>query len=135
MGFSLFNPFFAHSVDLLAFWSCHFVIPVVVLIGLCLLGLFLGLLYAFPFTYLQWPSINIGLAFMPLGAFLTHSIGHRLPWVISFSLGILDPFPFLEHPLPILILHSYGLLLSLLGFPGPITTSFTFGVDGLSINP
>ena len=77
----------------------------------------------------------LGLAFMPLGAFLTHSIGHRLPWVISFSLGILDPFPFLEHPLPILILHSYGLLLSLLGFPGPITTSLTFGVDGLSINP
>ena len=36
---------------------------------------------------------------------------------------------------PILILHSHGFLLSLLGFPGPITTSFTFGVDRLPINP
>ena len=50
VGFSLFNPFFAPSVDLLAFLPCHSIIPAMVLLGLCLLDLFLGLLYAFSFT-------------------------------------------------------------------------------------
>ena len=50
VGFSLFNPFFAPSVNLLAFLLCHSIIPVVVLLGLYLLGLFSGLVYAFLFT-------------------------------------------------------------------------------------
>ena len=72
---------------------------------------------------------------MLLWAFLTHSIACGLPWPISSSLGILGPFSFLGHPWPIPILNSHELLLILLGFPGPITISFTFGVHGLFINP
>ena len=72
---------------------------------------------------------------MLLLASLTHSIAYGLPWPISSTLVILGPFPFLGRPQPILILHSHGLLLTLLGFPDPITISFTFGVHGLSINP
>ena len=72
---------------------------------------------------------------MRLWAFLTHSIAYGLLWHISFSLGILSPFSFLGHPWPIPILHSHGFLLTLLGFLGPITISFTFGVYGLSVNP
>ena len=40
VGFSLFNPLFASSVDLLAFLPCHSVIPAVISFGSCLLGLF-----------------------------------------------------------------------------------------------
>ena len=72
---------------------------------------------------------------MLLRAFLTHSITYGLPWPISSFLGIIGPFPFLGHPQPILILHSHELLLNLLGFPSPITISFTFRVHGLSITP
>ena len=59
-------------------------------------------------------------------ASLTHYTTCGLPWPTSFSLGILSPF---------LILHSHGLLLTLLGFPGPISISFILGVHELSINP
>ena len=40
MGFSLLNPLFAHSVELLAFLPYHSVIPTMVLFDPCLLGLF-----------------------------------------------------------------------------------------------
>ena len=66
---------------------------------------------------------------------LTHSITYGLPWPISSSLGILGPLSFLGHPWSIPTLHSHRLLLILLGFPGLITISFTFGVHALSINP
>ena len=68
-------------------------------------------------------------------AFLTHSLTYELPWPISSSLSILSPLSFLGHPWAIPTLHSHRLLLTLLGFFGPITISFTFGVHGLSINP
>ena len=63
---------------------------------------------------------------------LTHSITYELSWPISSSLGILGPLSFLGHPWPIPTLHSHGLLLTLLSFPGPITISFR--VHGLSIS-
>ena len=65
----------------------------------------------------------------------TNSIAYRLPRPISSSLGILGPFSFLEQSRPIPILHSHRLLLTLLGFPSPITISFPLRVHGLSINP
>ena len=71
---------------------------------------------------------------MLLRAFLTHSIAYGLPWRISSFLDILSPFLFLGHPRSILIMHSHEFLLTLLGFPGPIVISFTFGVHRLSIN-
>ena len=55
--------------------------------------------------------------------------------VSHFLLGILGPFTFLGHPRPFLILCSYGLLLTPLGFPDPITLSFICGAYGFSINP
>ena len=77
-------------------------------------------------------------------------------WIYTHAtLGFLDSlhclwaplsnFFLLGHPWPIcfpwassahfLILHSHGLLLTLLGFPGPITLSFILGAHRLSINP
>ena len=84
----------------------------------------LGLLYAFLLLNYSGLVLLLGL----------HSCYFRLPWPISFSLGILGLFPFLGHPRLILILHSYGPLLTLLSFLGPIIISFTFGVHGLVIN-
>ena len=76
-------------------------------------------------------------------------------WIYTHAtLGFLDPlhclwaplahFFLLGHPRPICIpwaslahfpiLHSHGLLLTLLGFLGPITLSFIVGAHGLSIN-
>ena len=78
-----------------------------------------GLAVHFPFTQFPYPSTIVGLVltlfrtslahFIPFGASLTHFI----------PLGILGPLHSLKHPRPIPILHSYGLLLSLLDFPGP----------------
>ena len=61
------------------------------------------------------------------------------------SWGLLSHFFPLEHPWPIyfpwaffahfLILHTHGLLLTLLGLPGPISLSFIRGAHGLSLNP
>ena len=57
----------------------------------------------------------------------------------------LSHFSLLEYPWPIclpwaslahfLILHSHEFLLTLLGFPGPITLFFILGAHGLSTNP
>ena len=98
--------------SLRAVWHfCH------VIIWLVLVGPPLGLLYAFLLVNSSSLVLSLGL----------YSCCFGLPWPISsllsslgpfYSLGILGPFHFLGHPWPIPILHSYGLLLSLLGFPG-----------------
>ena len=64
--------------------------------------------------------------------FLLHCL--RAP-MSHFLLGILGPFTFLGHSRPFLILCSHGLLLTPLGFSGPITLSFIFWAYGFSINP
>ena len=53
-----------------------------------------------------------------------------------FSLGRLRSvcFPWASSTL-FLTLHSHGLLLNSLGFPGPITLSSILGVHGFAINP
>ena len=61
-----------------------------------------------------------------LWAPLSHLFLLRHPWPICFSWESLALF---------LILRSYGLLLTFLGFSGPITLSFILGAHGLSINP
>ena len=77
----------------------------------------------------------IGFILMLLWAFLTHYIACRLLCPISFLFGhpwpICFPWASMAH---FLILHSHGLLLTLLGFPNPITLSFILGAHGLSIN-
>ena len=100
-----------------------------------------------------WPVLA-GLLLDPLPILLSMTqYGH---WIYTHAtLGFLDSwhclwaplsnfFP-LGHPWPIcfpwassthfLILHSHGLLLTLLDFPDPITLSFILGVYGFSINP
>ena len=116
MGFSFSNSFFTPFVSLLAFLSFHSVIPTVLLFDSCLLGLFWAYcmfsLYLIPMAwYYHWASIHAVLCL--LGPF------HRFWGFLSpfISLGILGPFHFLGNPRPIPILHSHGLLLSLLGFP------------------
>ena len=93
-----------------------------------------------------WPVLA-GPLLDPLHAFL--SLDYSDPALSlglhSCYLGFLDPFHYLRasfahffilgHPWPILTLHSHGFLLTLLDFPSPITIFFTFGVNGLSINP
>ena len=68
----------------------------------------------------------IGFILLLFWAFLTHYIAYELLCPISFSLGILAHF---------LILHFHGLLITLLGFPGPITISFILGAHGLPLTP
>ena len=133
MGFSLLKPLFPPSIDLLAF------LPAIPLFLLCCYLIHacqasFGPAVFFPFyliivaQYYHWACIHT------TSGFLTHSIAYRLPWPISSFLGILSPFPFLEHPRSILIPHLHGFLLTLLGFSDPIAISFTFRIHELSIN-
>ena len=62
------------------------------------------------------PNISARLILIPSQASLAHFI----------PLGILVPLYSFRHPWPNPFLHSLRLLLRLLGFPGPITISFTF---------
>ena len=120
MGFSSFSPFFCSFLQSLHFLLHHSVIPVVMLLDPSLLGFFGPVAYS---------SLNDSV--WSLG-FLLYCL--RAP-VSHFLLGILGPFTFLGHPRPFLILCSYGLLLTPLGFPDPITLSFICGAYGFSINP
>ena len=86
-----------------------------------------GPFWAYRLFFFQWPSTAIG-------PFITSLVGSCVPFV--FPLGIAGPFAFLRLPQPFsLTLHSYGPLLSSLGFPGPITLFLILGVYGLAINP
>ena len=80
--------------------------------------------------YSFWIYTHTALGFLDplhyLWAPLSHFFLLRQPWPICF------PWAFSAH---FLILHSHGLLLTLLGFPNPITLSFILGAHGLSINP
>ena len=77
------------------------------------------------------------------GLCITLLVGSFVPFIFFWasltcllSLGFLGPFAFLGLPWPFfLTLRSHGLLLTPLGFPGPITLSFIFGAHGLAINP
>ena len=71
---------------------------------------------------------------MIFGLFITLLTGSCVPFI--FFLGILGLIAFLGHPQPFfLILHSHGFLLTLLGFPGPITLSFILGAHELFDQP
>ena len=84
----------------------------------------------------QWLNVVIDFILMLFWAFLD-------PFYCLWTL--LSHFFLLEHPWPIcfpwaslahfLILHTHELLLTPLGFLGPITLFFTLVAHGLSINP
>ena len=81
-----------------------------------LLGLFRPAVYSFP----QWLNMTIGFPTYGLLCPFCFSLGH--PWPICFlwaSLSLL------------LTLHPHGLLLTSLGFPGPITSFSSLGFIGL----
>ena len=133
--FPLFSPFFAHFVILLSSLPYHSAILAVMLFNSCLLGLFLACCVFF--TQLvkitqhdHWIYIHATLGFLDPLHFLWAPLAHIFllghPWPICF------PWASSAH---FLILHSYGLLLTLLGFFGPITLSFILGAHELSINP
>ena len=94
-----------------------------------------GPLWTYCLFFSQWLNMVIGFILILLWAFLDPL--HCL-W------ALLSHFFLLEHPWPIcfpwvssahfLILHTHGLLLTLLGFPDPITLSF-LGAHEFSINP
>ena len=76
-----------------------------------------GPFWACHLFFSQWPS-------MAIGSFITSLASSCIPFV----------FPWASSAL-FLTLHSHGLLLNSLGFPGPITLSLILGVHGLAINP
>ena len=115
--FSLAHPFFCYP--LLSYYS---IIPVVKLFASILLGLFGPTVYSSSNGPIQ-----------PLVLLLHHwraLVSHL------FSLGRPKPICFLWASSTLfLTLHSHGLLLKSLGFPGPITLSLILGAYGLAINP
>ena len=121
MGFSSFSPFSCSFLQSLHFLQYRSDILVVVLFDPSLLGLFRLIAYS---------SLNDSI--QSFGLFGYIACGLLCP---IFLLSILNPFTFLGHPQPFLVLCSYGLLLTPLGFLGPITLSFILRAHGLSINP
>ena len=91
VGFSFSNSFFTPFVSLLAFLSFHSVIPVVVLLGLYLLGLF-WTYYMLPFFYLIIVAQYHHWACIP---FLTSFLGPFLPsWASSAHSNSTSPWAF-----------------------------------------
>ena len=68
----------------------------------------------------------------PITLFMGSFVQFLSSWASSTHLFSLTHLLSLAH---FLILHSHGLLLTLLGFSGPITLSLILGARGLSINP
>ena len=69
---------------------------------------------------------HLGFVLHCLWAILSHLFPLRHPWSTSFPWASLALF---------LTLHSHELLLTHLGFLGPITLSFILGAHGLAISP
>ena len=72
---------------------------------------------------LVW-SLDLHSCYFGLSEPITLLVGSFVPFISSWAS--------LAH---FLILHSHEVLLTLLGFFGPITLSFILGAHGLSINP
>ena len=129
MGFLPSAYSFTPSVVLLPFLSYYSAIFAVMSFDPNLLGLFGSTAYS-SLNDSIWSLDSYSCYF---GLFYYITCG--LPCLIYFFLGILSPFAFLGHLwLFFLIPRSYELLLTLLGFPSPITLSFILGAHGLSTN-
>ena len=108
-------------------------------------GLFLDYSHFLPYysiilavmTQSCWASLGQPFTLSPNG--LTWPLvflfmGSCVPFV--FLLGILGLFAFFGLPWPFLLtLHSHGLLLTSLGFPGPLTLFSSLGFMGLPLTP
>ena len=94
VGFSLLNPLFNLSVNLLAFLPCHSVIPAVVLFDPCLLDLFWACCMLFfhliiVTQYCHWAYIHATSSLLDPFHYLQASLAHffllRHPQPIFFS--------------------------------------------------
>ena len=113
--------FFIPSIACYHFLPHHYATLATMLFDPILLGPFGPTIYPSP-NDSAWSLV---LFLRGLRALVSHFlIGH--PWPICFSWASLAFF---------LILLSHGLLLTPLGFLGPITLSFTLGAHRLSISP
>ena len=116
------SPFFSPP-----FFSCsyllpyHSIIPAAKLFTSILPGLFRPTIYSSP----NGPVRPLVLLFHHWQAPVSH---------LFFFLGVPNPFAFLRLPWP-LTLHFHELLLSSLGFSGPITLFLIIGAHGIAINP
>ena len=114
-AFLLLNPLFAPFVNLLAFLSCHSVIPAEVLFDLCLLGLFWACYMLFfhliiVIHYCNWAYIHatLGLldSFHCLRASLAHFFLLRHPRPIFFPWA---PLAHSNSAFPWVFANSFGL--------------------------
>ena len=118
MGFTFLQPtFFCYT-----FLPYHSIIPAVKLFASILLGLFGLAVYSSPNGSVR----SLVLLLHHWRAPVSHLFSLGCPWPICFPWASLALF---------LTLHSHGLLLSSLGFPGPIALFLILGAHGLAINP
>ena len=108
MGLSSFNPAFTLFVGRLTPLPHCPVISDMLSFDLCLLGLSWAYCIFFLLLSSSSPVLLLGL----------YSCYFGLPWPVSSLWGSLGPFYSFRHPWPVSILHSHGLLLSILGFLG-----------------
>ena len=111
------HPFFCYHL-----LQCHSIIPAVKLFASILLGLFRPTVYSSP----NGPVRPLVLPLHHWWAPVSHLLSLGRPWPICFPWASFALF---------LTLHSHGLLLSSLGFPGPIALSLILGAHRLAINP
>ena len=111
------HPFFCYHL-----LPCHFIIPAAKLFASILLGLFGPAVY----SSLNRPVRPLVLLLHHWWASVSHLFSLGRPWPICFPWASLALF---------LTLHSHGLLLSSLGFSGPIALSLILGAYGLANNP
>ena len=114
-------------------WALHFFRPIFWLpsfpaISLCHLccndSILLGLFRLAVYSFLQWLNMTIGFSTYGLLCPFCFSLGH--PWPICFLWASLTL---------LLILHSHGILLTSLDFPGPIILFSFLEFMGLPLTP
>ena len=111
-----------HHFSCYPFLPYYPIIPTVKLFALILLGLFRPIVYSSPNGLIR----PLALLLHYWQASVSHLFSLRRPRPICFPWASSAFF---------LTLHSHGLLLNSLGFPGPITLSLILKAHGLAINP
>ena len=111
------HPFFCYHL-----LPCHSIIPTAKLFASILLGLFRLAVYSSPNGLVR----SLVLLLHHWRAPVSHLFSLECSWLICFLWASLALF---------LTLHSHGILLSSLDFPGPIALSLILGAHGLAINP
>ena len=122
MGFPFLSPFFAHSAILLPFSALPFCCSCRGIIWPVPLGLYGSVAYSSP-NDSMWSLVSNSCHF---GLFFAHFIAYGFFCPIYFPWTSSAQF---------LVLHTNGLSLTPLGFPGPIALFLILGAHGLPTNP